>query len=104
MNRQLEQSQIEKILKNIVNTTHHANTADKVQLEALVNEKQSLASKLDRKKSEYERLKQRLDTLQKIRYWSSSEFVMPVFKLCEFLSPSHSGLPSPRNSKIVRRN
>lgn len=63
----MEQSAIEKILKNIINSTQHANTADKVQLEALMVEKQNLASKLERKKSDYERLKQRLDTLQKIR-------------------------------------
>lgn len=63
----MEQSVIEKILKNIVNSTQHSNTADKVQLEALIVEKQTLATKLERKKSDYERLKQRLDTLQKIR-------------------------------------
>lgn len=63
----MEQSAIEKVLKNIINATHLANTNDKVQLEALTVEKQNLTSKLERKKSDYERLKQRLDTLQKIR-------------------------------------
>lgn len=63
----MEQSAIEKILKNIVNSTQHSNAANKVQLEALLVEKQTLASKLERKKTDFERLKQRLDTLQKIR-------------------------------------
>lgn len=63
----MEQSAIEKILKNIVNSTQHSNAANKVQLEALIVEKQTLASKLERKKTDFERLKQRLDTLQKIR-------------------------------------
>lgn len=63
----MEQSVIEKVLKNIVNSTQHANNTDKVQLEALIVEKQSLTAKLERKKADYDRLKQRLDTLQKIR-------------------------------------
>lgn len=65
--RQLEQSNVEKILAKIVSSANLKMSADKGKLEAAMVEKQAIASKVDRKKADLERLKQRLDTLQKIR-------------------------------------
>lgn len=109
MSRQLEQSQIEKILKNIVNNKRHANAANKEQLDALINEKQSLASKLERKKADYERLKHRLDTLQKIRYaiaralcyFSSSPQLNLSLHIYLFI---HKVLHSLKKWKVAKKN
>lgn len=70
--RQLEQSNVEKILSGIVTAANLKMSADKGKLEAALVEKQAIASKVDRKKADLERLKQRLDTLQKIRYSTTS--------------------------------
>lgn len=65
--RQLEQSNVERILSGVVTAANLKMNADKGKLEAALAEKQAIASKVDRKKADLERLKQRLDTLQKIR-------------------------------------
>lgn len=66
--RQLESSNAEPILHNVVATANAKLTADRAQLDAALMERQAISSKIERKKADLERLKQRLDTLQKIRF------------------------------------
>lgn len=65
--RQMEQASIEKILNGTLTSTNLKFSGDKGKLEEYSGEKQTTASKLERKRADLERLKQRLDTLQKIR-------------------------------------
>lgn len=66
--RQMESSNAEKILTGVIASASNKLSADKVQLEKALLEKQAMVAKVERKKTDLERLKQRLDTLQKIRY------------------------------------
>lgn len=66
--RQLESSNADPILHNVVATANAKLTADRTQLDAALMERQAISSKIERKKADLERLKQRLDTLQKIRF------------------------------------
>lgn len=66
--RQMEQSNADKILSGVVTSANLKLSGDKGQLETAMVEKQAISSKVDRKKADLERLRQRLDTLQKIRY------------------------------------
>lgn len=65
--RQLEQSNADKILSGVVTSANLKLSGDKGQLDSALAERQAIAAKVDRKKADLERLKQRLDTLQKIR-------------------------------------
>lgn len=65
--RQMEQSNADKILNGVVTSANLKLSGDKGQLEAALVEKQAISAKVDRKKADLERLRQRLDTLQKIR-------------------------------------
>lgn len=65
--RQMEQSNADKILNGVVTSANLKLSGDKGQLEAALIEKQAIAAKVERKKADLERLRQRLDTLQKIR-------------------------------------
>lgn len=66
--RQMESSNAEKILNGVISSESKKLHADKEQLEKAVLERQAMVTKVERKKADLERLKQRLDTLQKIRY------------------------------------
>lgn len=66
--RQMEQSNADKILSGVVTSANLKLSGDKGQLEAVLVEKHAISAKVDRKKADLERLRQRLDTLQKIRY------------------------------------
>lgn len=63
----MEQSNADKILSGVVTSSNLKLSGDKGQLEAALIEKQAISAKVDKKKADLERLKQRLDTLQKIR-------------------------------------
>lgn len=65
--RQLEQSNADKILNSVITSANLKLAGDKGQLESALIEKQAISAKVERKRSDLERLKQRLDTLQKIR-------------------------------------
>lgn len=65
--RQMEQSNADKILNGVVTSANLKLSGDKGQLEAALIEKQAITAKVERKKADLERLRQRLDTLQKIR-------------------------------------
>lgn len=63
----MESSNVEQILRGALAASTTKMSADKSQLDGLLKEKQAMSNKVDRKKADLERLKQRLDTLQKIR-------------------------------------
>lgn len=65
--RQIEQSNTDKILNSVITAANLKLAGDKGQLESALIEKQAISAKVERKRSDLERLKQRLDTLQKIR-------------------------------------
>lgn len=67
--RQMESSNVDKILNGTISSAVAKMNGDKSQLESVLMEKQAVAAKTERKKADLERLKQRLDTLQKIRYF-----------------------------------
>lgn len=66
--RQLESSNADSILHNVIATANAKLTEDRTQLDAALMERQAISAKIERKKADLERLKQRLDTLQKIRF------------------------------------
>lgn len=66
--RQMESSNVEQVLRSVIASSNATMNADKSQLDNLLKEKQAVSAKVVRKKADLERLKQRLDTLQKIRY------------------------------------
>lgn len=66
--RQMESSNAENILNGAITSASKKLGADKEKLEKALLERQAMATKVERKKTDLERLKQRLDTLQKIRY------------------------------------
>lgn len=63
----MESSNVDKILYNVISTVNANLTSDKSILSAASMKRQAISAKIDRKKADLERLKQRLDTLQKIR-------------------------------------
>lgn len=65
--RQMESSNVDKILHNVITSATAMLRHDKAQLDAALMERQAILAKVERKKTDLERLKQRLDTLQKIR-------------------------------------
>lgn len=67
--RQMESSNVDKILNGTISSAVAKMNGDKSQLESVLMEKQAVAAKTERKRADLERLKQRLDTLQKIRYF-----------------------------------
>lgn len=66
--RQMESSNVERILNNVISSANAKLISDKALLDAALMERQAVSAKIERKKADLERLKQRLDTLQKIRY------------------------------------
>lgn len=72
--RQLESSSAEKILNGVISSANLKLNNDKRQLEQATMERQAMIGKIDRRKADLDRLKQRLDTLQKIRPAFSEEF------------------------------
>lgn len=64
----MESSNAEKILNGVITSASNKLRADREQLEKALLERQAMVAKVERKKNDLERLKQRLDTLQKIRY------------------------------------
>lgn len=65
--RQMESSNVERILHNVISSANAKLASDKAMLDAALMERQAVSAKIERKKADLERLKQRLDTLQKIR-------------------------------------
>lgn len=72
--RQMESSNVEQVLRSVLASSKTTMHEDKSQLDNLLKEKQAVSAKVERKKADLERLKQRLDTLQKIRYGSIHHF------------------------------
>lgn len=68
LGRQLESSNADTILHSVIATASAKLTENRKQLDAALMERQAISAKIERKKADLERLKQRLDTLQKIRY------------------------------------
>lgn len=66
--RQMEQSNADKILSGVFTSANLKLSGDKGKLKEVFVEKHAISAKVDRKKADLERLRQRLDTLQKIRY------------------------------------
>lgn len=66
--RQMESSNVNRILSNVISSANAKLASDKALLDAALMERQAVTSKIDRKKAELERHKTRLDTLQKIRF------------------------------------
>lgn len=66
--RQLESSNADTILHNVIATANTKLTTERTELDAALMERQAISAKIERKKADLERLKQRLDTLQKIRF------------------------------------
>lgn len=66
--RQMESSNADTILHQVIAAATAKLTADRAKLDAAVMERQAISAKIERKKADLERLKQRLDTLQKIRF------------------------------------
>lgn len=66
--RQMESSNVNRILSNVISSANAKLTSDKALLDAALMERQAVTSKIERKKAELERHKTRLDTLQKIRF------------------------------------
>lgn len=65
--RQMEQSNADKILNKVIATSAKLKSSNDKELEDALIEKQAIAVKVDRKKADLERLRQRLETLHKIR-------------------------------------
>lgn len=65
--RQMESSNVDRILNNVITSANAKLSSDKALLDSTLMERQAIAAKIERKKADLERLKQRLDTLQKIR-------------------------------------
>lgn len=65
--RPLELANVEKYMKTAIHSMTQKLQLSKNQLEASVTEKNAITAKLDRKTAELERVKQRLEALQKIR-------------------------------------
>lgn len=63
----MESSNVERILSNVITSANAKVLSDKGLLDAAMMERQAISAKIERKKADLERLKQRLDTLQKIR-------------------------------------
>lgn len=88
--RQMESSNVEQVLRSVIASSTATMNADKSQLENFLKEKQAVSAKVERKKADLERLKQRLDTLQKIRYvygflyWFFGFFEAALIFLCLF--------------------
>lgn len=66
--RQMESSNAENILNGAITSASEKLGADKEKLDKALLERQAMVAKVERKKTDLERLKQRLDTLQKIRF------------------------------------
>lgn len=66
--RQMESSNVNRILSNVISSANVKLASDKALLDAALMERQAVTSKIERKKAELERHKTRLDTLQKIRF------------------------------------
>lgn len=81
--RQLESSNADKILHNLISAANVKLATDKAELEAAQKERQAILAKIERKKADLERLKQRLDTLQKIRLVSLI-LSYQLYELCNY--------------------
>lgn len=64
----MESSNVERILQNVISSANAKLASDKALLDSAMMERQAISAKIERKKADLERLKQRLDTLQKIRW------------------------------------
>lgn len=64
----MESSNVDRILNNVISSANAKLMSDKALLDAALMERQAISAKIERKKADLERLKSRLDTLQKIRY------------------------------------
>lgn len=65
--RQMESSNVDRILHATVTSANAKLSSDKALLDSALMERQAISAKIERKKADLERLRQRLDTLQKIR-------------------------------------
>lgn len=65
--RQMESSNVDRILQNVISSANEKLASDKALLDSTLLERQAISAKIERKKADIDRLKQRLDTLQKIR-------------------------------------
>lgn len=74
--RQLESSNADKILHNVIGTANAKLASEKAELDAAILERQAISAKIERKRADLDRLKQRLDTLQKIRFVSIKNAVV----------------------------
>ncbi|XP_031636647.1 clusterin-associated protein 1 [Contarinia nasturtii] len=72
--RQMESSNVGRILSNVIASANVKVSTDKALLDSVLMERQAISAKIERRKADLERLKQRLDTLQKIRPAFSEEF------------------------------
>lgn len=63
----MEQSNADKILNGVVTTVNQKFNADRGQMETCMTERNAIFAKAERKKADLERLRQRFETLQKIR-------------------------------------
>ncbi|XP_055304755.1 clusterin-associated protein 1, partial [Sitodiplosis mosellana] len=72
--RQMESSNVDRILHNVITSANAKLSSDKALLDSALMERQASSAKIERKKADLERLRQRLDTLQKIRPAFSEEF------------------------------
>lgn len=72
-NRQMEQSNADKILNGVVTSINLKFSGDKGQMETCLAERNVVLSKVERKKADLDRLRQRFETLQKIRLVYSKE-------------------------------
>lgn len=67
-NRQMEQSNADKILNGVVTSVNQKFSANRTEMETSTSERNAIFAKVERKKADLERLRQRFETLQKIRY------------------------------------
>lgn len=65
--RQMESSNVDRILNNVITSANAKLSSDKTSLDSALMERQAISAKIERKKADLDRLRQRLDTLQKIR-------------------------------------
>ena len=65
--RQMESSNVDRILQTVIMSANAKLSSDKAILDSALMERQAISAKIERKKADLERLRQRLDTLQKIR-------------------------------------
>lgn len=65
--RQMESSNVDRILQTVITSANAKLSSDKAILDSALMERQAISAKIERKKTDLERLRQRLDTLQKIR-------------------------------------